>query len=130
MFSCEYCEIFKDTYFKEHLQTSASIYISNTQDGKYETKSDCSQLLSYSGVLEAVLFSQVYYKNPILKNMEKFTCKHLCRSRFLTDLKKDILMQVFSCEFLPIFYRVLVGEFFHKFTRVDSAKDKPRRCRT
>ena len=24
MFSCEYCEIFKNTYFKEHLQTAAS----------------------------------------------------------------------------------------------------------
>ena len=25
MFSCEYYEIFKNTYFKEHLQTDASI---------------------------------------------------------------------------------------------------------
>ena len=24
MFSCEYCKIFKDTYFKEHLRTTAS----------------------------------------------------------------------------------------------------------
>ena len=24
MFSCEYCEIFKSTYFEEHLQTAAS----------------------------------------------------------------------------------------------------------
>ena len=23
MFSCEYCEIFKNTYFEEHLQTTA-----------------------------------------------------------------------------------------------------------
>ena len=26
MFSCEYHEIFKDTYFEEHLQTAASAY--------------------------------------------------------------------------------------------------------
>ena len=24
MFSCEYCEIFKNSYFEEHLQTAAS----------------------------------------------------------------------------------------------------------
>ena len=24
MFSCEYCEIFRNTYFEEHLQTAAS----------------------------------------------------------------------------------------------------------
>ena len=24
VFSCEYCEIFKNTYFEEHLQTTAS----------------------------------------------------------------------------------------------------------
>ena len=24
VFSCEYCEIFKNTYFEEHLQTAAS----------------------------------------------------------------------------------------------------------
>ena len=25
MFPCEYCEIFKDTYFEEHLQTADSV---------------------------------------------------------------------------------------------------------
>ena len=25
MFSCEYCEIFKNTYFEEHLRTAASV---------------------------------------------------------------------------------------------------------
>ena len=25
MFSCEICEIFKNTYFEEHLQTTASV---------------------------------------------------------------------------------------------------------
>ena len=27
MFPCEYCEIFKDTYFEEHLQTTASYFM-------------------------------------------------------------------------------------------------------
>ena len=25
VFSCEYCEIFKNTYFEKHLQTTASV---------------------------------------------------------------------------------------------------------
>ena len=60
------------------------------------------KLSPYSGVLEAVLL-QVYYKKAILKNMEKFTGKHLCRSRFLADIKRDILTQVFSSEFFRFF---------------------------
>ena len=27
VFSCEYCEIFKNTYFEEHLQTAASVFL-------------------------------------------------------------------------------------------------------
>ena len=27
VFSCEYCEILKNTYFEEHLQTAASMHI-------------------------------------------------------------------------------------------------------
>ena len=27
VFSCEYCEIFKNTYFEEHLRTAASVYV-------------------------------------------------------------------------------------------------------
>ena len=52
------------------------------------------KLSPYSGVLEAVLL-QVYYKKAILKNMD--------RSRFLADIKRDILTQVFSSEFFRFF---------------------------
>ena len=41
MFSCEYCEIFKSTYFKEHLQTTASIY------GRYNNKVDTGIVLAF-----------------------------------------------------------------------------------
>ena len=29
IFSCEYCEIFKNTYFEEHLRTTASYFMKN-----------------------------------------------------------------------------------------------------
>ena len=41
MFSCEICENFKNTYFDEHLQTTASImgvYISANQKGESSTQ--------------------------------------------------------------------------------------------
>ena len=31
VFSCEFCEIFKSTYFEEHLQTAASDYLEISQ---------------------------------------------------------------------------------------------------
>ena len=30
MFSCEFCEIFKNTFFKEHVQTTASVDTKNS----------------------------------------------------------------------------------------------------
>ena len=48
----------------------------------------------------------------VLKNFKKFTGKHLCQSPFFIKvagfrpaikLKKEILTQVFSCEFSEIF---------------------------
>ena len=32
VFSCEYCEIFKNTYFEEHLQTAASFCLKITKE--------------------------------------------------------------------------------------------------
>ena len=31
VFSCQYCEIFKNTYFEEHLQTTATYILQNVQ---------------------------------------------------------------------------------------------------
>ena len=41
MFSYEYCEIFKNTYFEEHLQTAASI-IQSILQGQVESSHQCS----------------------------------------------------------------------------------------
>ena len=56
VFSCEYCKIFKNTYFEEHLRTTASV-----------TKALIVSLLSF------VLIQT--YKTFSLFNFHNFTCK-------------------------------------------------------
>ena len=41
LFSCEYCEVFKNTYFEEHLRTAAS-EITNSHITKPNIKNNCS----------------------------------------------------------------------------------------
>ena len=58
---------------------------------------------------------EVFCKRGVLRNLAKFTGKHLCQSLFLNKfinnfIKKETLAQVFSCEFYEIsknnlFYR-------------------------
>ena len=38
--SCEYCEIFRNTYFEEHLQTAASVLLIIKLLIKYSTSAD------------------------------------------------------------------------------------------
>ena len=38
MFSCEYCEVFKNTYFEEHLPTAASVQSNIVSDKKTKKK--------------------------------------------------------------------------------------------
>ena len=48
-----------------------------------------------------------FYKKGVVKNFAKFTGKHLRQSLFLNKvaglIKKEILPQVFSCEFREAF---------------------------
>ena len=57
---------------------------------------------------------QVLYKKGVLRDFGKFTGKHLCQSLFLNKvpglrpkacnfIKREILAQVFSCEFCKMF---------------------------
>ena len=71
--------------------------------------------------------SKVFCKKGVLKNLAKFTGKHLCQSLFFNKvtgcetynfIKKEDLAQVFPCElakFLRIafFYRTIPGAAFH-----------------
>ena len=62
--SCEFCEIFKNTFFTEHLWTTASMTL------KYEI------LIARSS------HQRCFIKKGIIKNFTKFTGKHLCQSPF------------------------------------------------
>ena len=49
---------------------------------------------------------ELFCKNDVLKNLTKFTGKHLCQSVFFNkfaSLRPVTLAQVFSCEFCDIF---------------------------
>ena len=54
-------------------------------------------------------------KTNVLKNLTKFTGKHLCQSLFF---KKETLAQVFPCEFCEIFKNTFSTEYLQTTTSV------------
>ena len=60
MFACKTCEIFKNTYFEEHLRMAASTVRSSRPE--------------------------VFCKKGVLRNVTKFTGKHLCQSLFFNKV--------------------------------------------
>ena len=48
-------------------------------------------------------------KKSVLRNFSKFIRKHLCQS-FFNFIKKEALVQVFSCEFCEIFTNIFFTE--------------------
>ena len=105
VFSCEYCEIFKNTYFEEDQQTVASVFFNKIADLKlwfcqffentffYRTSPVAASVVMYTGYNHPfytnVPFnfkkqpSDVFYtKKLFLKNFLKFTGKRLCWSFF------------------------------------------------
>ena len=70
MFSCEFCEIFKNTYF-------------------YRAPVAASEFSEFQ-LLEILKHRSsrpiVFCKKSVLKNLVKFTRKHLCQSLFLTKV--------------------------------------------
>ena len=57
---------------------------------------------------QAVSRPEIFCKKRVLKNLTKFTGRHLCQSLFFNKvacnfIKKETLTQVFSCEFCKIF---------------------------
>ena len=77
VFSYEFCEIYKNTFFIEHLRATASEV---SQNQKQQLK--------------------VFCKKGVPKNFAKSTGKRPEVSNFI---KKETLTQVFSCEFCEIF---------------------------
>ena len=51
---------------------------------------------------------ETFCKKDALKNLAKFTGKHLCQSLFF---KKETLAQVFFCEFCEIFKNTFFTEY-------------------
>ena len=54
---------------------------------------------------------EVFCKKGVLRNLAKFTGKHLCQSLFFNKvagnfLKNETLAQLFSCEFSKIFENI------------------------
>ena len=82
MFSCEICDIFKNTYFVEHLRTAAS-------DGSESDESENDDE-SYNKGAEAVVRSPMFFITEILKNFANFTGKHLCWSFFVINFIKNL----------------------------------------
>ena len=68
VFSCEFYEIFKNTFFVEHFWAAASANIFRTA---FKTLTDRSSP------------SQMIFKIGVLKNFANLTGKHLCRSLFV-----------------------------------------------
>ena len=72
VFSCEFCEIFKTTFFTKHLRKTASVLRVYYRQAIFEV-----QLSAIGGSL----------KNGVLKNFGRFTEKHLYWSVFLIKLR-------------------------------------------
>ena len=64
MLSCEFCEIFKNTFFTEHLWTSASL------------------ILKYEILIVRSSHQRCSILKGALKSFTKFTGKYLCQSPF------------------------------------------------
>ena len=112
VFSSEFCEIFKNTFFTEQQWTTASVvtvfglFISNTRNFystclirdcyvrdyySLETAHKCHNVVYYCDCTEVFLrISQNSVENTLLKA----TCNHM---------KKETVAQVLSCEFREVF---------------------------
>ena len=91
MFYCEFCKVFKNTYFEEHLRTGCFSFLHRT----CPLAASAQQQLS-GGV----------YRLAVLKNFSKFTNKHLKWSSFLVKLTSLGLIfcckNVFHCNYFPV----------------------------
>ena len=78
-------------------------------------KNDCEEinlaklLAHYEATKCRISDSDVFPKKCALENFEKLTRKHLCQSLFFN---KEVLTQVFSCQFSEIFKNTFFTEHF------------------
>ena len=73
MFSCEFCEIFKNTFFTEHLRTTAS----------EKTEAD-------SGLVKLVVTTNAFFNNQQQGiKIERFICVKQTKSSFFSNSWKE-----------------------------------------
>ena len=123
MISCEFCEISKNTFSWEHIQTIASgffrfikdidqprlrLQLSSDAYSKHIRTSRMVIFWEIVNVFQSLTIvcrssrQEVFLKKDVLRNFAKFTGKHLCQSLRPANLLKKRLAQVFSCEFYEI----------------------------
>ena len=111
VFSCEFCEVFKNTFFIEPLWWLLYIWDWVWKWEDYPgyaiqigwTLIEIIEIFRYSNFVLIESTSshrRCFIKKVFLKNFVKFKGKHLCQILFI---KKDALAQVFSCEYCEIF---------------------------
>ena len=90
MFSCDIFEIFKNTYFEEHMQTAASVKFQNP------SINDCcyTQEIMLRSTHRRPSVRKVF--SEISQNSQENTCARV------SFFKKETLAQFFSCEFCEI----------------------------
>ena len=99
LFSCEFCKIYKNTFFTEHVWTTASISYS------YHIHLRSSRL-------------QRFFKIGVRKNFAILTGKHLRWCLFLIkllDLRPTILLKRDSTQMFSYkYWEILKNSFFHR----------------
>ena len=82
-FSCEYCEIFKNTYFGEHLRTTASYFKKKNESAKWRAQralSTHTPYVPYVPTRPTCPRAQVYFTDQRIKKW------NLCTHTFLRVL--------------------------------------------
>ena len=108
MFSYEYCEIFKNTFFyKTPLVAVSAMYkvlfcaiLAQADQNKIVLRANIAQVIFLCNVVSDVFGQheyttflcrssrpEVFCKKGVLKNLTKFTEKHLCHGLFLNKLQ-------------------------------------------
>ena len=134
MFYCEYWEIFKNTYLKEHLQTVAFttwgfyLWFSDVFRGydrkilariwsHYQKKSLMEKFFFFFAAMSATDSLFLLMKNVapnflyhFLQSLKKCSWERASLRNSLQHYQKETLAQVFSCEFCEIFKNTFLKE--------------------
>ena len=106
MFSCEFCEISKNTFFAEHVWMTASIFFSQTE---YQAKK--SWALNILKKIDRSSHRRCSIRKGVLRNFAKLTRKHLCRSFFfntVSGLNEEWLLIFTESFVIAVLFKVRV----------------------